>query len=924
MRRKILITIVIACIVGILVLLAMFLKSINTVPNNANKAIPADAALVVELRKMSDIAEYISSKDSSIDGFLQIEIVKKCSDFVSKIDSVASTEPTLESFTENELFYVVKQIGKNKLDFLFVIPLSKNQKTEQTQDLIERSFGVNNPSTYDFNKVTIYSYKDNFSDRKNLSYAIYENTLMISESKVSVESSLKGFFEDKNLASDSDFKKIRPNESKVPARLFFHYDRMASIMQLYASDEYVTRIKDFPKIASWTELDLSVYSDALRLNGYITTDSISNTAEYMNLFKGQQRIRGEIFSAMPASTINFITICLSDNELYKKNYEEYLTKNSFFTAYKKNMKLLDDAFLDKGSFVSTLYTWLDEEMAYVHMPSFSGACYENTFGIIKTHGQKQTESELQAMLNYNAEKNGTSISQTEHTVGSHTYIIYRLPIGKIPQMVWGNLFSHVSGRYVFFYDTYMIFANSENSCLSFLNELENGRTLSADSDYGRFDDNMKKSYSLYAYSSIPKSILMYKEFFDERTTELIEKNSSKLQEMDAFAYQLCADNGDKIYNDIYISLHAPKQEKPEIEWRMALDTIIQGKPQAFVSHNNELLTFVQDAKNTLYLIDNKTRKIHWKRDLDGPIMGKINFVNAFENSFRQYMFNTRNTIYLIDRKGNDVTNFPVVLSSPATSAISVFDYDKNYKYRIAFPCENLSVELYSLENGATWSKITDWNVTTENEVQSPLRHFSYAGKDYIVFADKYHIYIVNRRGQIRVPVETIIEKAPNANIEFEPGAEASLSRFITTDVDGVMKEIHLDGTVSSSDAFGKHSAKHYFMKADIDNDGNGDYVFIDENRIDVFNQSANKILTYSAQANLSSPYIAELKKGHKKICAFDEQNGHVYIVNEDGALYKGFPLEGKSAFEVNDDFLEKGFHLIVGSNQNLLYYYSVK
>ena len=927
MQRKILLTIVIICVVGISVLLCVFLKNANSLPNNANKAIPADAALVVEIRKLADASQIFSSEQQNEQGISQFLLVKKCREFVAKVDSLSEIDEAFSSFRDNELFYVVKQIGKNKLDFLFIIPLSKNQNADLVKKFIERSFSVENPSSYDFNKVDIYSYKDDLSDRKNLSYAIYGNTLMISESKVSVESSLKGFFEDKNLDSDEDFRKIRPNESSVPARIFFHYDRMASIFQLYASDEYITRIKDFPKIASWTELDVSISSDAVRLNGYITTDSVSCAAEYMNLFNGQQRLRGEIVSVMPASTINFVAMCISDKERYRKNYEEYLAKNSFYTAYNKNMKTLNEAFADNSSnsVASLMYSWIDEELAYVQLPSFSGQqSYENTYGVVKVHSRKQSETELLAMLKTYAEKNDGTVESMERTVGSESYTLYKLPISKIPQMIWGNLFSHVVAKYAFFVDSYLVFANSESSCHAFLNEFEAGKTLSSDADYGRFDDNMKSSYSLYAYSAIPPSLQVYKEFFDEKTSEILDSYSSELKNMNAFSYQLCADNDDKLYNDIFVSLKSSKQDKPEIEWRIMLDTAMAGTPQVFVSHNNELLTFVQDARNTLYLIDNKTRKIHWKRDLDGPIMGKINFVNAFENSYRQYMFNTASSIYMIDRKGNNVASFPVKLANPASAPISVFDYDKNYKYRIAVPYENATIELFSLDRDAKLTKIPEWNVSTESAVKSPLRHFSYAGKDYIVFADTYHVYIVNRRGQTRVEVESIIEKAPNAAIEFEAGAESSLSRFITTDMDGVVKEIFLDGTVVSSEKYGKRTAQHYFMTADIDGDGNGDLIFVDVNKIEVFGQDAKKIFGYSADATLSSPFVATLKNGSTKLCALEKQNGKIYVINADGSLYKGFPLEGRTTFDVNDDFLDKGYHIIVGSDQNLLYYYSIK
>ncbi|MCQ2960109.1 MAG: DUF3352 domain-containing protein [Bacteroidales bacterium] len=928
MQRKLLLLFVLLCLSGIIVFSVIFLCRGGKTQNNAYKGIPADAAMVVEVKSIEIASDLFSEKQKLQNSLSELPFLKKGCDFVVKIgEAVKQNEQLYTSFAECGLFYVVKKIGQNKLDFLYLMPLQNEQSADEVRTFVETAFSVANPSSSDYKDVKIYSYKDDASDRKNLTYSVCENTLIISESKVAVENSLKGFYEKNSncLEQDPDFQRVRPNESKVPARVYFHYDRMASIFQLYASDEYVTRVKSYPKIASWTVLDLNLDSDAksVRLNGYITLDSISCKSEYLNLFRNQQAVRGDIFSVLPASTSNFVAVCLSNKEAYKENYEEYLRKNSFFNAYMNDMKDLDEAFVHGNSRVlTTFYSWLDCEMAYVQIPSFSGSWSENTFCLIKTYSRKKTESDLLDMLGNYAEKNQTENVTVEKKIGSNEYSIYKMPVGKIPHKIWGNLFSHTSARYVFFIDSYMVFGNSVEACMAYISEYEKGNTLNSDPDYGRFDDNVKRSYSLYAYSSIPQSIPMFKSLFDEKTVKLLEEHSPELKDMNAFSYQLIADNGNKLYNDIFISYQSNKREKPETMWREFLDTIVYSQPKIFISHNGECLTLVQDLKNNLYLIDNDKDKILWKRELDGPIYNTIHLIDIYKNNKIQYLFNTANTMYCIDKNGDAVSNFPVKLESPATAAISVFDYDKIKKYRIAVPLENLSIELFSLDGICT--KIPTWNVMAENPVKTSLMHFADAGKDYIVYADQYHVRILNRRGESRINVDEIIEKAPNSRIEFEVGAESSLTRFITTDVDGIVKEIYLDGSVVSSDKFGKRSAQHYFMTSDIDNDGNVDYVFVDENKVEVYSQDAKKLLSYSAKATLSDPFVRTLKNGEKKIGAVDKQDGKIYVINSDGALCKGFPIDGVTPFDISDESMEKGFMLIVGNEQNLLYNYIVK
>ncbi len=922
MQRRILISIILLCLIGISVFLVIFLRNNESVPNNSMRAIPVDAALVVQINNLSEASEYFTAKNEVWNGISQLQILKNGCEILTKIDSVVSTNDAYVPFKTNELLFAVKQIGKNKLDFLFIMPLQNKQDVDVVKSLVEDAFTVNNSTSYTFNKTTVFSYVDNSSDRKNLSYAVCQNTVIISESKVSVESAIKGLTEGKNLESDADFQKVRPNASKVPVRVFFHYDKMVTIFELFASEDYKSLAQKFPKIGSWTELDLSYTAKSLRFNGYVTTDSEKATAEYMNLFNGQKALRGEVFSVIPSSVTNFIAMNVSDKEKYRQNYEAYLTQNSYYNSYSSTLKELT------MTFVNDFYSQVNEELAFVMLPSYTENPFQNTYAVIKVLNVKQMEEILKARL---ADCTKQSIKIDEPVVytaaGNENFTIYKLPLeplGRIPQKIWGNLFSHMNARYVTFVGSYMVFSNSAESAQIFIDDNAKGKVLSSDPNYARFDDNVKTSYSLYAYASIPYSISLFKDFFGEEPASIIERNSNALKNMDALSYQLVADGSDKLYNDIYISLNSVKSEVPEVEWKCLLDTTLLTNPTIFMSHRDEILTLAQDVKNSLYLIDNNTNKILWKKQLDGQIMGKIYFVDALRNNKMQYLFNTSSSIYLLDRNGESVGNFPIRMESPATAEIAVFDYDNVKKYRIAVPCQDHTIRLFSLEMGLSAS-LSDWNqLHTESDVKGPLQHFTDQKKDYIVFADQYHVYVINRKGETRIAINEILEKAPNASIAFESGAETSLSRFITTDVDGILKEIYLDGHVVSSETYGKRSAQHYFIADDIDEDGNLDYIFIDENKIDAYSHTAKKMFSYSTDETLTNPIVKDIGNG-KKICVSESKNGKVYVVNPDGSLYKGFPIDGKSYYDLfGDSKVEKGFNLIVGGERNLLYNYTIK
>ena len=62
-----------------------------------------------------------------------------------------------------------------------------------------------------------------------------------------------------------------------------------------------------------------------------------------------------------------------------------------------------------------------------------------------------------------------------------------------------------------------------------------------------------------------------------------------------------------------------------------------------------------------------------------------------------------------------------------------------------------------------------------------------------------------------------------------------------------------------------------------------------------------------------------------KVGMVDSSETNIYLFNQDGSLYKGFPLEGTSRFSIG--FLKTSayrFNLITGGENNYIYNYRVE
>ncbi len=94
----------------------------------------------------------------------------------------------------------------------------------------------------------------------------------------------------------------------------------------------------------------------------------------------------------------------------------------------------------------------------------------------------------------------------------------------------------------------------------------------------------------------------------------------------------------------------------------------------------------------------------------------------------------------------------------------------------------------------------------------------------------------------------------------------------------------------------------------------------------VFSHDGSRKFSRSFKSAVShSPVIYQFSYGNKKIGLVSEGMNELYLVNSDGSLYNGFPLLGSTPFSIGViDRSASKFNLIVGSDENFLYNYSVQ
>lgn len=302
-------------------------------------------------------------------------------------------------------------------------------------------------------------------------------------------------------------------------------------------------------------------------------------------------------------------------------------------------------------------------------------------------------------------------------------------------------------------------------------------------------------------------------------------------------------------------------------------------------------------------------------------MSDIIQIDVLKNDKLQILFNTRSFIYLFDRNGNTMDGFPIKLRSPATNAIAVIDYEKNRDYRIFIATENKRIVCYKANGEQLTAFAFD---KTSDQVFVPLQYFIANNKDHLCAIDvKGKIYILDRKGSIRVPMKEQMEQGIR-NFFVESGKDYGRSYLIAADTLGNVIKISLTNHKENVKVQNFETSP-YFDYKDINNDKTKEYIFLNRNELKVFSQDKSLLFKCDFENKIAQNSLFFLfPDGNGKIGVVSEETNELFLFNDNGSLFNSFPINGKTAFSIGDLNNEGTYNLITGSSQNSIFVYQLK
>ncbi len=897
----------------------------HSAPAEPLKAIPVNASFIIKINDFQDFHRSITMNNALWNEFLSIAEIRRMDHQLRFLDSLYLSAPEVKQVLDNTPFFISAHLtGKDRIGLMHVLSLSQRQQAKKITDLISNSvvrsgtIKVRNYEGNDIHEVALLNEKQ----VGNFSFAFYQDILMVSFSTILLEDAIRQLISGESLVADPEFQRLYEMAGKnVDANVFVNFKESPRSFSILVKSDFKSEVRSVKNFAGWAELDVNLLSDMLLMNGFVSPPDSLSSLSHVFLSQSPQRVTAD--EMLPASTAALFTISLSDAKRYLEDYRTFLRDRNSLSGYDNTLRSLNNAY--STNFPDDLLEFMDNELTVAFEPGVREDAPPQKYILMRVKSKAQAEERMTRLLAKIAAVESLPLSSyiSDYKLDAElSFKIYSLPINKFVSKIFGNLFTPVEKHCFIIIENYLIFSETPESLKSLTHNYVLNKTLKNDPAYKDFKNSLSPRSNLFLYCNLLKGNGVFSEYLTSEINRFWMSNLSAFQKAQAVGIQLYNSNS-MLYTNLLLKCLEGYNSSAQTVWESKLDTLAAFKPVFVLNHRtgqNEV--FVQDLKNNIYLI-NHVGRILWKIGLPEAINSDIFQVDYFRNGKLQLLFSTRNLIYMVDRNGNFVEKYPVQLRSPATSGLSVFDYDNNKNYRLFVACEDRHIYAYTKEGNL----LTGWHFgETESEVTQPVNHFRLGDKDFLVFGDRLKTYILDRKGDTRVNIDTYFPRSAKNNYILNIPRDGTGPSVVTTDTTGKIYFIGFNGTVKTATVNRSFSNNHFFDYKDLNGDGRSEFIFVDSELLAVFNNDHSVLFTYKFKEPITvKPITYQFSASDRKLGIASSGDNLIYLFNNTGELYSGFPLQGNTPFSIGNfgDSLSR-FNLVVGSQDNFLYNYRVK
>ncbi|MCD6091254.1 MAG: hypothetical protein J7J72_07120 [Bacteroidales bacterium] len=810
------------------------------------QAFPKNTAFILEIPEPQTFFQNLNNKNTFWADLITNNKINEFSQFASELLTQSKDDKKLNLLFNQPFYLSLISNAKNTNNLLLITKtnsLSLESLDTKLFSKLKKAYYLAPIKDLKFAKLQTTSSSYFLAQSKGLFIISTDSTL--------IQTVLNQISDEKELTNSSDYKRLKMTQGKrADAYLTIAYANSKEVLE---SELNSNKPLDVSSFANYSVLDIILKPDELLLNGY--TSAFDSLNQYLSSFENQKGQKSQLPSSLPYFTESFVSINLSD-------YRSYIKKQTQ-SAQSKKEHLLVDKMINGNSLAITEQWWAGEMALVIDAKQREYAVFTAKSG--------RDAFRLLADIAH----------QSQPRIITENYRGLKIKEINSPYFLrsqFGTLFSGFKEVFFCVIDEAVIFSKNIPDIKNYIDALILGNNLSKNESYIEFSDNLSDDAILRIYSKTPTKSHPFLNLFTSKDKSLFTNFENVIENIKGIGIQISNKNN-LFYTGLFIT-HGKNMVEKTSAWQVELEAPIAAGPFLVKNHaskGNSIL--IQDEFNTLYFLNDKGDVV-WSQPLKERIKSQIFAVDYYKNEKWQYLFNTSNFLYLIDITGNTVGDYPIQLNSEASNGLQVLDYKNNKDYRIIIAGKN--GELYNYElNGRL---LKGWHAeNTRKEISKPLNYLMTNNKDYLIFeASNGNIIMTDRRGDKRMEVRQSFTNALGSDLYINR-TNRSKGIMLTTDTKGNLVYIPKTGAVKKT-SFGTWSENHYFLYADFNGNNEMDFIYLDNNKLRVFDKFKNVLLSFDFNNPIQlKPQVFTLNN-KKVLGVVDQTEKRLYLFDKNGLL----------------------------------------
>jgi hypothetical protein len=741
--------------------------------------------------------------------------------------------------------------------------------------------------------------------RKFFNYTVYKGLFIGSFDEAFVRKSVEQIESGKPLNSDENLKKIEITAGKnVDANIYLNFPEFANLAKALTGTNSHKLADKLAGFSRWTGTDLIVKPEELFLNGYTVCSGSDD--QWLDLLS-QEPQSILIPEILPSEVSILVHLGLEDFKQYGSALKKYRRANGSLESVEKQMSGLNKSW--KTDIEGEFYSWFGHEAARADVLKGPGE-NRNYIVIHASDIVKANESLLRVCNNALLAGSEKAFHQQYED-----YVIKKLDIPQLFQLLFGDIFEDVNCPYFTTIRDYVVFADSPDALVQLISSFYMQKTLAENMNYKAFSNNISEKSNVFLYCNLRNSLSKITQNLNSGIAGEVSINQAALRNFEALAIQF-SHVSDMFYTSMYLKYNPAYQEIIPAGWETQPGNKIIGTP--FLTRNPEdrkLNIIVFDSSNYMYRLDH-TGKIMWKIPLIEAPVSRVNEVNYYKDGRKQYFFNTENYFVIIDESGNNVEGYPVRLPASATNEVAVLDYENNNDYRLLIALTDNKIHNFDIHG----KPVEGWNkVKSGIKVNQKIEYLVSGNKNYIVITDgNNNVTFVNRKGEEILAVKKKLNKAKNSEIYINQTNDKGI--FLTTNSEGQLVYITDKGKTGTT-KFGDFSENHFFLYSDINGDQSMDFIFVDGNKLTVYDRFKKIILEFELQDNaMSNPVVFKNIRNEIFLSVVTTGEKKISVFNKDGRMFTSLAINGNTPFVIGSLNNDDKTNLVTGYGNKVINY----